>query len=100
MTDFILSPVLLGIQLPGVPFEASGESDALLFGRAFVAGRCDARPRSEIGRCWRIDRLVYQEGSQLIDDTTFVAECRVVKRGGQTGAIWAVPAPPPEASRH
>ena len=100
MEKFVLFPTLMGITSEGVTFEAPGESDAFWLGRGYVAARCELRPGLEIGSHWRVDRLVIKGDKQVIDDTTFVAECEIVKRGGQVGAIWRVLAPAPDMKGH
>jgi len=43
---------------------------------------------------------VIKNDQQIMDDSTFEAECDVVQQDGRIGAIWRVPAPPPATSQH
>ncbi len=92
--------MIAGMPVACATFEASGESDAFWFGRGYVAALCEIRPEFEIGSRWRVDRLVLKGNKPFMDETTLVAECEVVERDGQVGAIWRVPAPSSKASRH
>ena len=100
MEDFILSPVLLGIPFGGVVFKASGEPDAFGYGRGHVDARCVLRQKLELGSHWRIDRHVVNKMGQVMNDATFVAECEVVERNGEIGAIWRMLAPPRKPGDH
>ncbi|WP_396593805.1 hypothetical protein [Brevundimonas sp. R86498] len=100
MNQFVISAILFEAPSAPLTFEAPGDADALWFSRGFVAAQCELRPEFEIGKRYRVDRLVVKDGTQVVDDTTFAAECEVVERDGQVGAIWRVPAPPPKASKH
>lgn len=100
MEQFTLSAMIAGIPLSCATFGASGESDAIGFGRGYVEALCEIRPEFEIGSRWRVDRLVLRGNKPFMDETTLVAECEVVERDGQVRAIWRVPAPPSKASRH
>lgn len=99
MGKFTLSGVLMGMPATIGDFEAPGDSDALWFGRGFVAALCEIRSEFEIGSRWRIDRLVLRGDNPFMDETTLVGECDVVEQDGQIGAIWRVPAPSFKASK-
>lgn len=100
MDKFVLFPTLLGIPFEGITFEAPGESDAFWLGRGYVAAWCELHAGLEIGSRWRVDRLVIEGETHVIDETTLVAECEIVDRDGRIGAIWRVLAPVPDIRRH
>lgn len=100
MIAYTLSVVTAGYLVEIAPFEAPGSADALWFSRGFVCALSELQPDSEIGTRYRLDRVVIRNDQQIMDDSTFEAECDVVQQDGRIGAIWRVPAPPPAASQH
>ncbi|WP_313573721.1 hypothetical protein [Brevundimonas sp.] len=98
MNAYTLSMVTAGVRVEIAPFEAPGSADALWFSRGFVCALSELRPDLEIGTRYRLDRVLIRNNQQITDDSTFEAECDVVEQDGRIGAIWRVPAPPPDTS--